>query len=109
MSQTTFAGSSDSSTWARGEAWALYGFVQAYETSGNAAFLTTAEAIANYFVSHSPADGIPPWDFDAPGDSTGGHLGGSHRGGRAHHAEHRWRGARAPRYAKNILESLSSL
>jgi unsaturated chondroitin disaccharide hydrolase len=45
----------------------LYGFVQAYETSGNPAFLTTAEGIANYFVSHSPADGIPPWDFAAPG------------------------------------------
>jgi unsaturated chondroitin disaccharide hydrolase len=42
-SQETFAGYSDSSTWARGEAWALYGFVQAYQTSDNPAFLTTAE------------------------------------------------------------------
>jgi unsaturated chondroitin disaccharide hydrolase len=45
----------------------LYGFVQAYQTSDNPAFLTTAEAVANYFVDHSPANGIPPWDFDAPG------------------------------------------
>jgi unsaturated chondroitin disaccharide hydrolase len=67
MSQGTFSGFSDSSTWARGEAWALYGFVQAYQTSGNPAFLTTAEDVANYFVGHSPANGIPPWDFDAPG------------------------------------------
>ena len=63
---TTFAGYSNTSTWARGEAWALYGFVQAYQTSGNPAFLTTAEEIANYFVSHLPLDDIPYWDFDAP-------------------------------------------
>ena len=67
MSQGTFPGFSDSSTWARGQAWALYGFVQAYQTSDNPAFLTTAEAVANYFVDHLPANDIPPWDFDAPG------------------------------------------
>ena len=67
LSQGTFAGFSNSSTWARGQAWALYGFVQAYQTSGNPAFLTTAEDVANYFVSHLRANDIPPWDFDAPG------------------------------------------
>jgi unsaturated chondroitin disaccharide hydrolase len=41
--------------------------VQAYQTSDNPAFLTTAEDLANYFVSHSAANGIPPWDFDATG------------------------------------------
>jgi unsaturated chondroitin disaccharide hydrolase len=66
---TTFAGYSNTSTWARGEAWALYGFVQAYQTSDNPAFLTTAEDVANYFVGQLLADGtwVPPWDFDAPG------------------------------------------
>jgi unsaturated chondroitin disaccharide hydrolase len=69
MSRGTFAGYSDSSTWARGQAWALYGFVQAYQTSGNPAFLMTAEDVANYFVGQLLADStwIPPWDFDAPG------------------------------------------
>jgi unsaturated chondroitin disaccharide hydrolase len=68
-SQGTFAGYSDSSTWARGQAWALYGFVQAYQTLDNPAFLTTAEDVANYFVGQLVADHtwIPPWDFDAPG------------------------------------------
>jgi unsaturated chondroitin disaccharide hydrolase len=37
LSQGTFAGYSDSSTWARGQAWALYGFVQAYQASDNPA------------------------------------------------------------------------
>jgi hypothetical protein len=42
--------------------------VQAYQTSDNPAFLTTAEAVANYFVGQLLANGtwIPRWDFDAP-------------------------------------------
>jgi unsaturated chondroitin disaccharide hydrolase len=60
-------GLSATSVWARGQAWALYGFVQAYQTSGNPAFLKTAEEVANYFVAHLPTNTfIPPWDFDAP-------------------------------------------
>jgi hypothetical protein len=70
LSQGTFAGYSNTSTWARGQAWALYGFVQAYETSDNPAFLTTAEAVAKYFVDHLPANDIPPWDFGAPASPT---------------------------------------
>ena len=70
LSQGTYAGYSNSSTWARGEAWALYGFTQAYETSGNKAFLTTAENAANWFVGHLPKDYIPYWDFNAPVTST---------------------------------------
>jgi unsaturated chondroitin disaccharide hydrolase len=68
MSQGTSPGFSDSSTWARGQAWALYGYVQAYQTSDNPAFLQTAEDVADYFVANLPVNSfIPPWDFDAPG------------------------------------------
>jgi unsaturated chondroitin disaccharide hydrolase len=70
LSQGTYAGYSNGSTWARGEAWALYGFTQAYETSGNKAFLTTAEKVANWFVGHLPSDYVPYWDFNAPVTST---------------------------------------
>ena len=66
LSHGTFAGYSNASTWARGQAWALYGFVQAYQTSDNPAFLTTAEKVANYFVGHLPKDDVPYWDFNAP-------------------------------------------
>ena len=41
--------------------------MQAYQTSGNPAFLQTAEDVANYFVGHLPSNFIPPWDFDATG------------------------------------------
>jgi unsaturated chondroitin disaccharide hydrolase len=60
-------GLSATSVWARGQAWALYGFVQAYQTSGNPAFLQTAEDIADYFVGHLSSNFMPPWDFDATG------------------------------------------
>jgi unsaturated chondroitin disaccharide hydrolase len=70
LSQETFSGYSDTSTWARGQAWALYGFVQAYQASGNPAFLTTAEAVANSFVDYLPANDILPWDFGAPTTPT---------------------------------------
>lgn len=54
------------SCWSRGLAWALYGFTNAYEYCGDARLLLTAEAIADFYVQNSPADGVPPWDFDAP-------------------------------------------
>lgn len=64
-------GLSATSVWARGQAWALYGFVQAYETSHTPAFLTTAERVANYFVQNLPRTTyMPPWDFDAPASPT---------------------------------------
>ena len=32
-------------------------------------FLETAEACADYYITHSNSDGIPPWDFNAPPES----------------------------------------
>ena len=67
LSRGTFAGYSNSSTWARGEAWALYGYVQAYEATDNSALLFASENIANYFVHNLPkGSDIPYWDFSAP-------------------------------------------
>lgn len=63
-------GLSATSVWSRGEAWGLYGFVQAYQATGNPAFLATAEKIAGYFFSHLPSDDVPYYDFDAPVTST---------------------------------------
>jgi unsaturated chondroitin disaccharide hydrolase len=68
--RVTSQGSSDSSTWARGQAWALYGFVQAYQTDGSAAFLSGAERIAKYFVDRLPPDDVPYWDLDVTATPT---------------------------------------
>lgn len=62
----TAQGVADSSTWARGQAWGIYGFTMAYRYTRDERFLTTALRLANYFINHLPADHIPYWDFQAP-------------------------------------------
>ena len=42
-----------------------------HEYSRDPRFLETAEACADYYVTHSNADGIPPWDFNSPPESRG--------------------------------------
>jgi len=66
ISRKTVQGYSDESTWARGQAWGLYGFTMAFRETDSTLFLTTAEKIADYFVDHLPEDDVPYWDFDAP-------------------------------------------
>ena len=66
LRQTTHQGYRGDSCWSRGLSWALYGFTTAYEYSRDPHFLETAQACAEYYISHANADGIPPWDFSAP-------------------------------------------
>ena len=60
----TRQGHSDSSMWARGEAWALYGFTEMYKQTGEGEFLTQAQKIASLLARSLPSDGIPFWDFE---------------------------------------------
>lgn len=69
LKQTTHQGYRGDSCWARGLAWALYGFSTCYEYSRDPNFLRTSEDCADFFISHTPADGVPPWDFNAPAES----------------------------------------
>ena len=57
------------SCWSRGLTWALYGFGSCYEYTRDPRFLDTAERCADYFLTHTNPDGIPPWDFQAPEES----------------------------------------
>jgi hypothetical protein len=68
IKKTTHQGFSNSSAWARGQAWGLYGFTMCYRESGNVSFLYQAEKIADFILHHPnlPADKIPYWDYDAP-------------------------------------------
>ncbi len=61
-----YEGYSSTSTWSRGEAWAIYGFTLCAQQTGRADFLATAEKTADYFLAHLPADNVPYWDFNAP-------------------------------------------
>ena len=64
----THQGYSIESSWARGQAWGLYGFTMMYDYTGDSTFLYQAKNIAEYLMNHPrmPEDGIPYWDFDAP-------------------------------------------
>jgi rhamnogalacturonyl hydrolase YesR len=68
ISKNTHQGYSDDSSWARGQAWAVYGFTMTYRYTKDKAYLNQAEATAQFFISHKnmPEDGIPYWDFNAP-------------------------------------------
>ncbi|MFM1988261.1 MAG: hypothetical protein RJA99_1218 [Pseudomonadota bacterium] len=65
----TVQGAADGSTWARGQAWGVYGFTMMYRETGLSRYLAQAERMARFVLEHPrlPADGIPYWDYDAPG------------------------------------------
>jgi unsaturated chondroitin disaccharide hydrolase len=69
LNQSTHQGYRGDSCWSRGLAWALYGFATSYEYSRDPRFLATAEACSDYYITHANADGVPPWDFNAPLES----------------------------------------
>jgi uncharacterized protein YyaL (SSP411 family) len=63
----TVQGAFDSSAWARGQAWGLYGYTLMYRETRDKKYLEQANHIAAYMLSHLPADHIFYWDFQAPG------------------------------------------
>jgi predicted alpha-1,2-mannosidase len=62
----THQGCADTSMWARGQAWAIYGFTMTYRYTRDPRFLETARRAADIYLRRLPADHIPYWDFDAP-------------------------------------------
>ncbi len=67
----TVQGFADESRWARGQAWALYGFTMMHRMTGEVAYLNQAQKVAEMILPYLPEDGIPYWDFnshDIPND-----------------------------------------
>jgi unsaturated chondroitin disaccharide hydrolase len=62
----TWQGYSDSSAWARGQAWAMYGFTEAYGATGDPRLLDAARKAAEFFLEHRTTDDAPYWDFRDP-------------------------------------------
>jgi unsaturated chondroitin disaccharide hydrolase len=68
-------GYSPFSTWTRGLAWAMCGFAELLEffDSGKglpaapSEFEKAARATCDFYIEHTPPDGIPYWDTGAPG------------------------------------------
>lgn len=98
--QFTAQGFSDTSTWARGQAWGILGYAQTYMWTKDKKFLKASCGLAEYFMyrletgptsveeamscctekenntidgascAHQGGRYVPPWDFDAPVDDT---------------------------------------
>ncbi|WP_353134050.1 glycoside hydrolase family 88 protein [Pseudopedobacter sp.] len=66
LHKQTLQGFSDESTWARGQAWGIYGFTTVYRETKDDRFLQTAMNMADFFLDHPnlPKDKIPYWDFN---------------------------------------------
>ncbi|GKH13435.1 DUF4995 domain-containing protein [Bacteroides uniformis] len=66
-SRGTHQGQSDSSAWARGQAWAVYGYTACYRETREIAFLKHAIGVADMIMKRvTTNDSIPYWDYDAP-------------------------------------------
>lgn len=59
----THQGHSDSSCWARGQAWGIYGFALNYRYTSDETLLRAAQRCADYFLDHVPADQVAYWDL----------------------------------------------
>lgn len=64
--ELTHQGYSHNSCWARGQAWALYGFAKAYKVTQLEEFLVAFEGLADYFIKNLPDDFVPYYDFKDP-------------------------------------------
>lgn len=76
--QTTHQGWRNDSAWARGQAWALYGFTTCYRLTGERKYLQTARMCADFYLENTSfaADapfgpGVPPNDWNAPPGDPG--------------------------------------
>jgi unsaturated chondroitin disaccharide hydrolase len=67
LAKKTAQGYADSSAWARGQSWGLYGYTVMYRSTHDKRYLDQAEHIAHFILSNPnlPADKIPFWDYNA--------------------------------------------
>ena len=62
----TVQGYSDDSAWARGQAWALYGYTMMYRETGLQEYLQQAVNVGEMILPYLPEDGVTYWDFNDP-------------------------------------------
>ena len=63
-------GASCLTVWSRGQSWAIYGYTMMHRETRDPAYLAFAQRVADYAINNPtmPADGIPYWDYGAPGE-----------------------------------------
>lgn len=63
----THQGYADSTMWARGQAWAIYGYTVVYRETKDPKYLDFAQKVTDVYLERLPEDKVPYWDFDDPG------------------------------------------
>ncbi|RAU91925.1 glycoside hydrolase family 88 protein [Paenibacillus sp. YN15] len=66
LSEENYCGHSRDSHWARGTAWAVYGFAIACSYTGESKYLEAAVRLARRYLEQCRAAGVPVWDFRLP-------------------------------------------
>jgi len=61
-----YCGRSAESHWARGTAWAIYGFALSYREVGDRRYLDAALRLARRFLQNLDDEVVPIWDFKLP-------------------------------------------
>jgi len=78
LRRETHQGLRASSTWTRGQAWAVYGFAMAAESMEDSRLLAAARQVADHWMQRLPGAVVPRYDFDAtlgaPSDSSAGAI-----------------------------------
>jgi unsaturated chondroitin disaccharide hydrolase len=64
----TLQGYSDSSTWTRGQAWAIYGYTMLYRYTADPRMLAAAKEVTDFYLNRLGTGAVPNWDFDAPAE-----------------------------------------
>src|ERR1039457_6995213 len=64
-----FCGNGKDSYWARGAAWAIYGFALSYGYTRNQKYLDAAVRLARKFIAQLDKEVVPVWDFRLPGNA----------------------------------------
>ena len=59
----TCQGYKDSSAWARGQSWGVYGTAIAYKNTGREEYIKYFKGVSHYFLHHLPDDICPFWDL----------------------------------------------
>jgi unsaturated chondroitin disaccharide hydrolase len=61
-----YCGYAMDSHWARGTAWAMYGFALSYAHTKEPAYLEAGLRLTAQFLKQTSKDAVPPWDFGLP-------------------------------------------
>lgn len=115
-SKGTFQGYADSSAWARGQSWGVYGYTMCYRFTKNPVYLDAAHKIARFIMENRPSenDYIPYWDYDSPDipntprDASAAAVTASALLELYHYTEDKKLSESYINFAENILKQLSS-